>query len=243
MKTPKVAINTCISTGGNIWVSGTYVRALEKFSVSILAIPVGLKYKQINEALKDCDGLLLTGGADIPPSLYQTRTHRKTSPAPKEKAWQDVRILKTAESLGMPVLGICAGMQLINVARGGTLIQDIPSCVVQPTEHSGRDVNHSVYFTSEDSRIKSIFGLNHNLKVNSRHHQAILELGEGLKITSRAEDGIAESIEDDGGRWTIGVQWHPEDLIDKPFHTRLFKDFTRAVAERFEKRYGRNKQH
>ncbi|MBE0607929.1 MAG: gamma-glutamyl-gamma-aminobutyrate hydrolase family protein, partial [Dehalococcoidia bacterium] len=126
--------------------------------------------------------------------------------------------IEAAERLGMPVLAICRGMQVLNVALGGSLVQDIPSMVEGALAHSVQEPRHGQAHGVEvesGSRLAGIVG-GTRVEVNSRHHQAIDRLGEGLVVTGKAPDGIIETVEAPGQRFVVGVQWHPEDMAGHP---------------------------
>jgi putative glutamine amidotransferase len=175
------------------------------------------------------DGVFLAGGVDMDPPSYGEEPHEwcgRTDPARDR-----VELLFTRWALadGKPILGVCRGMQVINVAMGGTLLQD---CTQQlPGSGYERDyLAHEIDLT-EESRLRAIFGAE-RVHVNSMHHQGICQLGEGLMVTAVAPDGLAEALETADGRFVVGVQWHPEMLIDDDMGTRrLFESFVQAAAE------------
>ncbi len=174
-------------------------------------------------ALDRLDGLVLTGGRDIDPAAYGRDKHPKTQTVPAERAASDI-LLARAALRRRPLLGICMGCQLLNVAAGGTLIQDIPSGLPDALDHSrhdrGGDVVHRIDIT-EGTRLHSILGAL-SLDVNSTHHQAIDRVGEGLVVSARSSDGVIEAVEAPD-RWVIGVQWHPERLTARSEHLALFE--------------------
>lgn len=182
------------------------------------AVPLHLSLipdkKYLSEAVKSLNGILLPGcDTDVEPLRYSEEPHPKLGRVIEEKDETDLIILKEAEKRNLPVLGICFGMQILNVSRGGSLIQDIEAQIADSIQHSQPaplDRNsHSI-----DIDEKSIlFGLTNSntAKVNSSHHQSIREVGKNLKVTARAKDGVVECIEDTRqSRFVMGVQWHPE---------------------------------
>ncbi|NRB75929.1 MAG: gamma-glutamyl-gamma-aminobutyrate hydrolase family protein [Verrucomicrobiales bacterium] len=185
--------------------------------------------EKIPDYLEQLDGLLMPGGQDIPPSEYGEETH-ETVLLLDDNRYRFERALSRAwiEQSEKPFLGICLGSQWLNVSSGGTLIQDIPS----ETGGNHGDVEHSVIL-EEDSRLFSIFGES-EFEVNSTHHQAVDELGEGLRIVARSPDGIIEATEStDPGRFLIGVQWHPERLVpEDERQAKLIRAFVDAAAEK-----------
>ena len=177
------------------------------------------------------DGLLLTGGNDHNPALYHAQAHEKTSPLPEKRQDYELRIARTALTLGKPILGICLGCQTLNIVHEGTLIQDIPSEVTTDILHSQKETRniptHKVLI-SKDSHLYRIIGTD-ALLANSFHHQCVGQPGEKLSIAAQAEDKIIEAVESTQGKFVIGVQWHPEELIHIPEHLSLFKALVAAV--------------
>jgi putative glutamine amidotransferase len=171
------------------------------------------------------DGLVLPGGPDPHPSLWGEPVH-PTTVIDEPRDQLEYALLDGCIERGIPVLGVCRGLQVINVARGGTLVQDLPP---GPVEHRGaadRTVLGHDLRLLPDSRMAAICGRT-ELRVNTAHHQAIGRLGEGLVATGWAEDGCVEAIEwADDDYWLAAVQYHPEDLhAADPSHLRLFSTF------------------
>jgi putative glutamine amidotransferase len=160
--------------------------------------------------LEGLDGLILTGGLDVDPSLYGAERHPLTDPArPDRDAWE-LALFRGAEERRMPVLAICRGLQLVNVARGGTLHQHLPEAL--GTERFR--IGGGVFATNEvvvdqGSRLAELVGAG-GLDVHSYHHQGIDQLGAGLVATARTDDGLVQAFESDGDGYVLGVQWHPE---------------------------------
>ena len=186
------------------------------------AVPVHLSLipdtEYINSAIEALDGILLPGSdTDVDPALYGEEPHPKLGRVIPDKDAMDRLVLEAAERRGLPVLAICYGMQALNVARGGTLIQDIDSQVEGGLKHEqgkplGR-TSHSIEVDRESllGQMKSIAGNGNSLRVNSHHHQAVHKLGDDLRAVAWAKDGIIECIEDTRpDRFILGVQWHPE---------------------------------
>lgn len=183
----------------------------------------------VDHYLELLDGLLLPGGADIPPSEYGEEQHETVELLDEDRFSFEKELARAwIERSDKPLLGICLGSQWINVASGGTLVQDIPS------EFDGlvhRDRDHSVAL-EPDSRLASIFGET-EIEVNSWHHQAVDDVGNGLRIVARCPDGVAEATEStDPDRFLIGVQWHPEKLMpDNGQQAKLLEAFVEAARE------------
>ncbi len=186
-------------------------------------VPVGPKE---SISLNDVAGLVITGGGDIDPARYQEPKHRTTKYINKDRDGLEERLLHEALAADLPVLAICRGLQMLNVAQGGTLIQDLPA---EPSHRmQGKADAHEVKIES-GSRLRSILDTD-ACTVNSRHHQATGRLGAGLKVSATSPDGVVEGIEVPGKRFAIAVQWHPEDRVNthEP-DRRLFEAFARAV--------------
>ena len=188
-------------------------------------------------ALDGVDALLLTGGEDIDPKHFDQPPHEKTGQPHAARDACELALARGARDRRTPTLAICRGMQLINVALGGTLVQDIDSQRTTDINHdqSVRRTErvHSVS-VDEGSRLSRIVGAA-EISVNSSHHQSVDEVAEGLRVTAKARDGIIEAVEStDPDWWMLGVQWHPEELVDTPddWDRRLFEAL--ALAARAE---------
>ena len=163
--------------------------------------------------LDGLDGLILTGGLDVQPELYGAERHPTTDPArPDRDAWE-LALLAGAQRRGMPVFGICRGLQLINVALGGTLFQDIATQVETAGPHVHADYDrhsHAIEWAADSGFAKLYPGVTSG-DVVSIHHQSINALGRGLRVEARStSDGIIEAIRLEGRPYVLGVQWHPE---------------------------------
>jgi putative glutamine amidotransferase len=184
------------------------------------------------------DGLLLTGGEDVDPTHYGQDWFACDTPPARERDHFELPLVRAFFETGKPMLGICRGIQLINVAMGGTLVQDIPH-FVGPTHHSqSAETTESTHQVSldESSRLARIFGAV-TVDVNSHHHQAVDRAAAGVKVVGRSEEGIVEAIEHAQHPYLIGVQWHPERLGGDAFaHQELFDDFVRACREQRRER-------
>jgi len=207
----------------------TYVLAIREAG----GIPVVLPNadgspEKIGEYLDLVDGLLMPGGADIPPSEWGEEPHSTTKLLDEDRyLFEKALITEWIERTDKPLLGICLGSQWINVAHGGSLIQDIPS----EFGVNHRDTTHLVEL-EPDSRLSKIFGET-SFEVNSLHHQAVRDVGAGLRVVARSPDGIIEATETTTpNRFLIGVQWHPEKIIDKDEkQAKIFRAFVEAAAE------------
>ncbi len=170
-------------------------------------------------------GLLLTGGSDINPKLYGQPPDSRTHPPDDARDDMELTLLSEALRTDAPVLAICRGMQLFNVAHaGGTLAQHIEGHELRPADASLPA--HEV-LVQPDTLMAQIAGESH-LEVNSRHHQAAANIGADLIVSARAPDGVVEALERPGRRFALGVQWHPEDQRRFAPHRRMFEEFRRA---------------
>ncbi|HKP88450.1 MAG TPA: gamma-glutamyl-gamma-aminobutyrate hydrolase family protein [Thermoleophilaceae bacterium] len=179
-------------------------------------------------------GLCLSGGPDVDPSMYGAERHPKLGPTNPDVDRLEVALVREAERLGMPVLAICRGAQVLNVARGGDLIQDLPDEVgSRVIHHRGRPddpaVLHEVTI-APDSLLARSLGRSGLLEVNSFHHQAPRRLGHGLRAVAHAADGVIEAVELPDAEFELGVQWHPEGIVDRPEQAALFRAFVAAGA-------------
>ena len=186
--------------------------------------------------LSQCDGLLLTGGGDIDPALYGEAPHATYAAAERGRDALELELAVRAIERDIPILAICRGLQVLNVALGGTLVQDIPSQVPNPLAHSVTDafdrIAHDVTIDSESvlAQIMGTTPLAPRTAVNSRHHQAIKRLAADLVITATASDGVIEAVERRPSRFCVAVQWHPENFWRTGEFLPLFAAFVKATA-------------
>lgn len=222
------------------WVMGQrYVRALTAAGAVPWIIPLLPDDEPTLRLIYDrLDGLFLTGGVDVDPAFYGEERHTlcgKTDP-PRDRT--ELTLLRWAAAEGKPVLGVCRGIQVINVAGGGTLYQDLGAQFAQALKHDcfphqgdyRRDsLTHAVRVQA-DSRLGRILGVE-EVPVNSMHHQGIKRLAAGLAPTAFAPDGLIEGVEGVNGQFLVGVQWHPEELTAAdPVSRRLFQAFADAAS-------------
>lgn len=207
------------------------IEALGGAPVHIALIP---EREYIAAVLSGLDGILLPGSdTDVDPAYYGAEPHPKLQRVVPEKDLTERLVLEEAEKLGLPVLAICYGMQALNVYRGGTLVQDIESVIVDSVKHDQGTPrargSHGLRFSERGTTPQMVreLGLNGDLRVNSHHHQAIAAVGNGLEAVAWASDGVVECIEDmRGSRFILGVQWHPElSWSTDPLSRRLFEKF------------------
>ncbi len=216
----------------------SYLRALEAAG----AIPALIHQTHDAAVLaahyERCDALLFAGGEDVGPQHYGAAPHALLGPTNPIQDENEIALARRAVAEGKPVLGICRGVQLLNVALGGTLYQDIPSeCAGALNHNLSTDQRNMSYLAhplalAEDSWLAECLGAA-ELMVNTLHHQALRDLAPGLRITGRAPDGIVEAVEGTGRGFVLGVQCHPEELWERadPRWGRVFARFV-AMAGR-----------
>jgi putative glutamine amidotransferase len=203
-------------------------------------IPLIPEREQIEDIVSRLDGVLLPGcDSDPDPALYGDDPHPKLGRVVPEKDATDLAVIAGAERRNLPIFGICFGMQILNVSRGGSLIQDIQSQVENAIQHQQgipRERNSHGIRIEEGSLLEELPGVETTAMVNSHHHQAVREVGKGLKATSWASDGVIESIEDVNGRPIHAVQWHPElswktDHLSASIFERFISDCRKKIVQ------------
>ncbi len=187
-------------------------------------------------SLRGADGVVLAGGPDVDPALYGETMHPACSLAGDTRDAFEIAVALHCLREGLPLLAICRGMQVLNVAAGGSLIQDLPSQVPVALPHAVDDtfttVAHGLEVVAETHLARAVAaGL--STAVNSRHHQAVKVLGRGLVASAHAPDGIVEAIEAPGVPFVVGVQWHPENFWRTGEFLPLFRLFASACQHRF----------
>jgi putative glutamine amidotransferase len=190
----------------------------------------------IREFLDEVDGVVLPGGSDIDPALYNSYPQKYLGNISPERDRWELKILQMAMEMKKPILGICRGFQLLNILYGGSLKVDvcgnndeskIPHMALMVPKYYK---THKLEI-KENTRLASIFA-GDEVAVNSYHHQAVDRVGEGLKVSAVAPDGFVEGIEDPNYPYLVGVQWHPEMMAAKdPIQLKLFKDFVDFVNQ------------
>jgi putative glutamine amidotransferase len=201
-----------------------YVRAVERAGGRALLVPPS--EDGVEETLEALDGLLFSGGSDLDPGLYEQEPHDETFGIHEERDRAELALLEAALQRDMPVLAICRGSQVLNVARGGDLVQHIPD-VVGDEKHKhtpGAFADHDVTL-ADGTRLASLLG--DRAPVKSHHHQGIGRIGEGLRVAAHAEDGTVEAVEDPNRRFAVGVLWHPEAGEDM----QLFEELVREAKQ------------
>jgi putative glutamine amidotransferase len=210
-----------------------YVRAIEELGGVPLVLPLLADRSTRRHLLQQIDGLLLTGsGPDLPPSLYGERQRYPFKTVSERRANFELDMVHLAKKANIPLLGICGGMQTMNVACGGSLLQDIQSQVSTALQHRQHNrathLSHTVAVTPGSLLRRIVRSV--SMRVNSSHHQSVKAVAPSLIASALAPDGIVEAIESPTHRFFLGIQWHPEFLFDRhPLQRRLFEAFLRAA--------------
>ncbi len=201
----------------------TYTRAVERSGGTPVILPP-VPADSVARLVEGLDGIVFTCGADVNPALYDAAPHEKTDPPDRRRDRFEMALIRAAIDAHLPFLAICRGMQVLNVARGGTLIQHLPDAV----GHNGHAPNpykmapHDVHLNA-GSTVGERLGP--QARVPARHHQAVQRSGEGLVTAAQADDQVTEAIELQGHPFAVGVQWHPEEGDD----LRLFEALVTAA--------------
>jgi putative glutamine amidotransferase len=243
MMPPLVAVTTSFqaATDGRperAVLNAAYIRAIEVAGAVPVLVAPQFGEAAIESIMARVDGLVLTGGGDLCPELYGEQPVPEAAGMSPERDRMELEALRIALERGVPVLAICRGLQLLNVAMGGSLWQDLPSqrpgvvghAQTAGGRHARDETTHGVSL-AEGSCLAQVLGST-EVAVNSMHHQAIKELGDGVAAVGYAPDGVVEAIEMPEERWVLGVQWHPEELFEAHEHARrLFAAFARACEQ------------
>jgi len=216
--------------------STNYVNAILQAGGTPVLIPSQLSAAGWKELYSSLNGILFTGGGDIATEIFQGVDHPKVGEADELRDALELPLLRCAAEDGKPFLGICRGLQVVNVALGGTLYTHIPDQLTNAVKHDWHDGyprNHLAHpvRVEEGSHISKIL-VEPILNVNSLHHQGIKDLAPGLKAAAYAPDGLIEAIELPDHPFAIAVQWHPEWLTEHESARRLFKAFVDAAAQK-----------
>ena len=238
---PKIGITTRLDLSNRRFYLGRdYSEAVENFGAIPILIPLIPNKVYIKNLVENLDGILLPGNdSDVDPLIYGEEPDKNLGNVIPEKDSTDLFVLEEAEKLNLPILGICYGMQALNVWRGGTLIQDIESQIENSIKHEqGRPLernSHSIKLKENTKLMRLIMNRGQSkIKVNSHHHQAIKKVGENLTENAFATDGVIEGIEDiREDKFVLGVQWHPElSWKTDEFSSKIFDDFVGKCTEK-----------
>ena len=215
----------------------TYTEAVRHAGGVPVILPISTDETQWRELFDRCDGLLFAGGNDIDPSRYGEAMNGTRDDFSKNRDAQEFALIELALKHDKPVLGICRGMEVLNVALGGSLYQDVPSQLPDMQNHEASLIEEKMAFIAhqlkidEDSKLAEILQVT-TIPANTHHHQAVHKLGKDLKATAWAEDGIVEALELPNKKFVLGVQLHPEALEDEiePRWRKLFGAFIAAAT-------------
>lgn len=204
--------------------NSSYVRSLVKARLAPLLVPPLLDLAAVGDVLDTAAGLVLTGGEDVHPSSYGETPHARLEETDQSRDAVELQLFRAAFERRLPVLAICRGIQLVNVALGGTLYQDLPTERPSGVDHVDPKGRHALR-VEPGSLLHRVVG--DPATVNSRHHQAVKALAPALRAVAWAEDGVIEGIEPADGEasWLLAVQWHPEDDVE----SALFEGFARET--------------
>lgn len=221
-----------IYTEKNIWLSLDYVRCIEGVGALPLVIPVLREKENYEHLLTMIDALVISGGHDLDPMYYQEEPHPDLGEIEPDRDKMEIALVQAALMIDLPILGICRGQQVLAVAAGGKLYQDIYKQEAATVKHYQKA---PMWYTSHGITIEKDTLLSGVLRetetrVNSFHHQAIKKVPHGFRVSAYASDGIIEAIESTKHQFALGVQWHPESLSLNNVTTRLLFEATREAA-------------
>ena len=233
-----VAVTASIRPDGDtsrVRLTAAYVTALENAGLIPLIVPPLSSASAAAAVLDSVSGLVLTGGEDVDPARYGEKRHEKVRSVNVARDATEAALIEEAKARGTPVLAICRGIQILNVALGGTLVQDISSQCETGIDHDEdvpRDSRSHEISIEPGSLIAKAIGTDH-ARVNSFHHQSVKRVADGMRVTARSPDGIIEGLEStDKDWWVMAVQWHPEEMTDspEPWDRGLFKAFAEKLG-------------
>ena len=232
-----VAVTASIRLDGDtsrVRLTAAYVTALESAGLIPLIVPPLSRASAAAVILDSVSGLVLTGGEDVDPARYGEKRHEKIRSINAARDATEIALIEGAKARGKPVLAICRGIQILNVALGGTLVQDIPSQLdtkIAHDEDSPRNSRSHDISIEPGSLIAKAVGTEH-CTVNSFHHQSVKCVADGMRVTARSPDGVIEGLESTDDWWVIAVQWHPEEMTDspEPWDRGLFKAFAQQLG-------------
>ena len=224
----------------------THCNKIEDYRQAVLHVGGDVRIldpsRSVTEAMAGINGLLLSGGGDVDPARYQGAQHPTIVDVDTARDAFELELVNEARARKLPILAICRGIQLLNVALGGTLVQDIASQITGALEHrlavpphQSYDLAHEIWIDKDTllARLMSDrLGIADACDVNSRHHQAVKNVAPGLRVSATAPDGVIEAIEAVAAPFCLGVQWHPENFWRTGEFRALFEGFVEAGENR-----------
>ena len=222
MSRPLIGLSTSVTTDATperTYLNAAYLHAVQQAGGVPVLLPPHLDAGARAALLDRLDGLVLSGGGDVDPERYGETPHPRTADVSAARDALEIALVHRALERDTPLLAICRGIQVLNVALGGTLHQDLPDDPGGPIVHTQAEPRarptHAVKVMIEGTRLGAILS-DAELAVNSFHHQGLRRLGDGLREVAWAADGLVEAVELAGDRFVVGVQWHPEAFWDRP---------------------------
>jgi putative glutamine amidotransferase len=214
-----------------------YVESIRRAGGEPIEVVPGVE--KVEHILARVDGLMLTGGGDVDPKLYGEEPLATFEAAESGRDAFEIELSRAAVASGIPFLAICRGMQVLNVAMGGTLIQDIPSQVQGALDHSIREPRHHIaheVWVAKGSKLAALLADHmedgETCHVNSRHHQSVKRAAAGFEVTATSPDGVIEAMEKPDAPYCIAVQWHPENFWRTGEFRELFEGLIQAAGQR-----------
>ncbi len=216
---------------GCIWMRSTYMEALRECGAIPVVLPLQVEPEDAFQILDKCDALLLTGGPDIAPERFGEAKKPTCGTVCEARDRLEEAVYYRALEKNMPILGICRGVQMINVFQGGTLYQDLPTETVSDLHHSGEEPYDQIHhYVNLEGMLRELLGAC-RIGVNSMHHQAVKDVGEGLEVLARADDGVVEAVRHKEKAFVWGVQWHPEwNFHASAYSPKIIKAFVEACG-------------
>jgi putative glutamine amidotransferase len=238
MPSPIIAITTWRKTDAQNYptfhLAEAYSQAVIQAGASPLLIPLGISEEHLESLLARFDGVIFSGGGDIAPQFYGAADNPKIKELDVDRDRLELSLFRLVRQKRIPFLAICRGLQLVNIALGGTLYADIATCYTGAIKHDfmekfPRNFRAHDVRVNRKSHLHAILGRS-SLEVNSIHHQAVERLAEELSASAYSPDGLVEAVELSNYPFGIGVQWHPECLLEMPEMRELFRSFVSAAG-------------
>lgn len=234
--TPFIIITAGLTESADcIKLNRKYIKAVERFGGFAVSI-YGEDETAAEKAVEFADGIIFSGGGDINPLIFNKEPDKNCGQIDTKRDIFELALCKKALKKNIPVLGICRGSQILNVALGGNIIQDIKSNIKHMQYAPKNEETHSIIVV-KNSILWHILNKN-KITVNSFHHQSVGGVGENVIISAKSIDGVTEAIESPNYNFVLGVQWHPEHLLDIEEHSNIFKTFMQKSEKYKEEKHG-----